>query len=104
MSAQRVSHNTQYDADREAYLRAVRRAAARIRRRRRLTFLEGLAMVGAVGWIVVLPTLAGAALGHALDARQSAGVGTGATLALLLAGLLVGCVAAWRHVARELAA
>ena len=62
----------------------------------------GLGMMGLIGWSVVVPTLAGAALGTWLDANHSAGRHW--TLALLVAGLTLGCFNAWRWVAREDAA
>ena len=59
----------------------------------------GLGMMGLIGWSVVVPTLLGAALGLWLDARH---FGQHAwTLALLVAGLVLGCVNAWRWVAKE---
>ncbi len=59
----------------------------------------GLGMMGLVGWSVVVPTLLGAALGAWLDKRNS---GTHAwTLALLMAGLVIGCLNAWHWVAKE---
>ena len=59
----------------------------------------GLGMMGLVGWSVVVPTLAGAALGLWLD-RRLAGTHSW-TLALLVAGLTIGCFNAWHWVARE---
>jgi ATP synthase protein I len=59
----------------------------------------GLGMMGLVGWSIVLPTLAGAALGVWLDHRLN---GTHSwTLALMAAGLSLGCANAWRWVARQ---
>jgi ATP synthase protein I len=59
----------------------------------------GLGMMGLVGWSVAIPTLLGAALGLWLDARHP---GTHSwTLALLVAGLVVGCANAWHWVARQ---
>lgn len=59
----------------------------------------GLGMMGLVGWSVAVPTLLGAALGLWLDARHA---GTHAwTLALLMAGLVIGCLNAWHWVAKE---
>ncbi len=63
---------------------------------------SGLGMMGLIGWSVVVPTLAGAALGTWLDGHYP---GRHAwTLALLVAGLTLGCFNAWRWVAREDAA
>src|SRR5580693_7934118 len=59
----------------------------------------GLGMMGLIGWSVVIPTLLGAALGLWLDARHT---GTHSwTLALLVAGLTIGCLNAWHWVANE---
>jgi ATP synthase protein I len=59
----------------------------------------GLGMMGLIGWSVVVPTLAGAALGLWLDKHQP---GKHAwTLALLLAGLTLGCLNAWHWMAKE---
>lgn len=59
----------------------------------------GLGKMGLVGWAVVLPTLAGTALGLWLDHHYPGPHGW--TLALLVAGLVAGCFNAWRWVARE---
>ena len=59
----------------------------------------GLGMMGLIGWSVTIPTLLGAALGLWLDKHYS---GKHAwTLALLVAGLAVGCFNAWHWVAKE---
>ena len=59
----------------------------------------GLGMMGLIGWSVTIPTLLGAALGLWLDKHHP---GTHAwTLALLVAGLSIGCLNAWRWVAKE---
>jgi ATP synthase protein I len=59
----------------------------------------GLGTMGLIGWSVAMPTLLGAALGLWLDKRHP---GTHSwTLALLVAGLVIGCLNAWRWVARE---
>ena len=59
----------------------------------------GLGMMGLIGWSVVVPTLLGAALGLWLDKHHP---GKHAwTLALLVAGLAIGCWNAWHWVAKE---
>ncbi|HEV7930674.1 MAG TPA: AtpZ/AtpI family protein [Nitrosospira sp.] len=60
---------------------------------------SGLSMMGLVGWSVVVPTLLGAGLGVWLDRRYPTSHSW--TLALLLAGLIVGCFNAWYWVTRE---
>ena len=59
----------------------------------------GLGMMGLIGWSVVVPTLLGAALGIWLD-KHHAGRHSW-TLALLVAGLTIGCLNAWHWVAKE---
>ncbi|MEO8847824.1 MAG: AtpZ/AtpI family protein [Casimicrobiaceae bacterium] len=60
---------------------------------------SGLGMMGLIGWSIVVPTLAGAALGIWLDARHP---GTHPwSLALLMAGLVLGCLNAWRWVSQQ---
>jgi ATP synthase protein I len=59
----------------------------------------GFGMMGLIGWSVVIPTLLGAALGIWLD-KHHAGKHTW-TLALLVAGLMVGCMNAWHWVDKE---
>ena len=58
----------------------------------------GLGMMGLIGWSVAIPTLLGAALGLWLDDRFS---GHSWTLALLVAGLVLGCLNAWHWVAAQ---
>jgi ATP synthase protein I len=59
----------------------------------------GLGMMGLIGWSVVVPTLLGAAIGLWLDKHHP---GTHEwTLTLLMAGLSLGCLNAWRWVANE---
>ena len=59
----------------------------------------GLGMMGLVGWSVVVPTLLGAALGIWIDKHYP---GTHSwTLALLVAGLSIGCLNAWHWVTKE---
>jgi ATP synthase protein I len=59
----------------------------------------GLGMMGLIGWSVAIPTLLGAALGLWLDKRYPGARSW--TLALLMAGLVIGCLNAWHWVAKE---
>ncbi len=59
----------------------------------------GLGMMGLVGWSVVVPTLLGAALGLWLDKNHPGRLSW--TLALLVAGLVIGCLNAWHWVTKE---
>jgi ATP synthase protein I len=59
----------------------------------------GLGMMGLIGWSVAIPTLLGAGLGFWLDKRYPSPHSW--TLALLVVGLAIGCLNAWRWVANE---
>ncbi len=59
----------------------------------------GLGMMGLIGWSIVIPTLIGTALGIWLDGRHPNTHSW--TLALLVAGLVIGCFNAWHWVAKE---
>lgn len=76
---------------------AARKVEARKQRGRGVWF--GLGMFGLIGWAVAVPTLAGVALGIWLDAQLQSE--TSWTLALLLAGVALGCINAWYWVSRE---
>jgi ATP synthase protein I len=77
------------------------KAARKLKARRQSTqgVWFGLGMMGLVGWSVTVPTLLGAALGLWLD-KHHAGAHSW-TLALLMAGLAIGCLNAWHWVAKE---
>lgn len=59
----------------------------------------GLGMFGLIGWSVAIPTLLGVALGiwidHTWPSRYSW------TLMLLLLGIILGCLNAWRWISQE---
>jgi ATP synthase protein I len=59
----------------------------------------GLGFMGLIGWSVVVPTLLGAALGIWLDNHHPGKHPW--TLALLVAGLVIGCANAWHWVGKE---
>ncbi len=59
----------------------------------------GLGMSGLVGWSVIVPTVIGAAAGVWIDNNYPSRFSW--TLMLLLLGLVVGCLSAWRWVASE---
>jgi len=62
------------------------------------SFWRSVAMVGAIGWSVALPTLIGIAAGTWIDHRWPSRVSW--TLMLLFAGLVVGCADAWNRIDR----
>ncbi len=59
----------------------------------------GLGMMGLIGWSVVVPTLIGAALGIWVDKNYPTAISW--TLALLIAGLSIGCLNSWFWVSKE---
>jgi ATP synthase protein I len=77
------------------------KAARKLKARRNVTpgVWFGLGMMGLIGWSVAIPTLLGAALGHLAGQRYPGGHSW--TLALLVAGLAIGCLNAWHWVAKE---
>jgi ATP synthase protein I len=77
------------------------KAQRKIKAQRRTTpgVWFGLGMMGLIGWSVVVPTLLGAGLGLWLDRHYSGRHSW--TLALLMAGLVLGCFNAWLWIAKE---
>lgn len=77
------------------------KAARKLRAQRHVTRTVwfGLGMMGLIGWSVVVPALLGTALGLWLDKHDPGGRSW--TLALLVAGLAIGCLNAWLWVAKE---
>ena len=78
-------------------IKAARKIKARRNPRPGVWF--GLGMMGLIGWSVTVPTLIGAGLGLWLDGHHPGGRPW--TLALLMAGLAMGCLNAWHWVAKE---
>ncbi len=77
------------------------KAARKLRARRQAdrTVWFGLGMMGLIGWSVSIPSLLGALAGWWLDRHYPGGRSW--TLALLVAGLVLGCWNAWYWIARE---
>ena len=81
--------------------------AVRTRRERRARWArEGehsigrnLALIGVLGWTIVIPTLIGIFVGRQLDRAFATGIFW--TLGLLVAGLAIGCTLAWKRINRQ---
>ncbi len=81
--------------------------AVRLRRERRARWgregeraiWQNLAMIGALGWTVVTPTLIGIFAGRWLDRTFQSGIFW--TLGLLVVGLTLGCWLVWQRIRRE---
>src|SRR6516225_6918319 len=59
----------------------------------------GLGMLGLIGWSVATPTLLGVAIGVWIDNHFPSRYSW--TLMLLVVGLIIGCLSAWRWVASQ---
>ena len=59
----------------------------------------GLGMFGLIGWSIVIPTVAGIALGLWIDRQWPSQVSW--TLTLMLVGVVLGCMNAWRWIGEE---
>ncbi|MDP1671430.1 MAG: AtpZ/AtpI family protein [Alphaproteobacteria bacterium] len=76
-----------------------RERRARAEREDERSIGQNLAMIGAIGWTIVTPTLAGVFVGRWLD--QTFGSGIFWTLGLLVLGLVLGCALAWKRMHHE---
>jgi len=83
----------------EARLRSRRRLMEKGRGESGRSFWSYLGLIGVVGWSVVVPMVLGILAGLWLDRRFEAGYKW--TLALMLLGLCIGCLNAWRMITRE---
>lgn len=80
--------------------RVTKRAQRRAQRRAdRSPVWFGVSTFGIIGWSIAVPTLLGLALGVWLDKRLDGDVSW--TIALLLAGLTLGCFNAWHWVSEQ---
>lgn len=59
----------------------------------------GLGMFGLIGWSVIIPTLAGIALGLWIDKSWPGQVSW--TLTLMFVGVVLGCINAWHWIGEE---
>ena len=65
----------------------------------RHSFAQNLALVGSLGWSLVVPMLAGAFLGHFIDRRYQTGVFWSATSIFL--GTAAGAYFVWERLRRQ---
>ncbi|QIG78868.1 AtpZ/AtpI family protein [Stakelama tenebrarum] len=76
-----------------------RRRAERGARTPEPSLAARLAQIGVLGWMIVLPALAGVAIGRLVDRRFDSGIMM--TAALLLLGVSIGFWSAWRWMHRS---
>ena len=95
-----MSENPLPEEDRAWLSRLHQQWARQLRSRRdgEPSLLHQLASVGVLGWVVVVPTLLGIALGRWLDAQWATGITF--TAALLMVGVVMGGWSAWRWMHR----
>ena len=84
------------EQENDCFVAAVGKQARRSRMSQKPNLWGAFGIVGTVGWMVVVPALFGIVLGRYLDVRFHSGIFW--TLSLLMAGLALGCMAAWRHI------
>lgn len=71
----------------------------RARKRKDSGIWFGLGTFGVVGWSIAIPTIAGIAIGIWIDSSFPGQISW--TLTLLVVGLAIGCLSAWRWVNAE---
>ncbi|HVZ02161.1 MAG TPA: AtpZ/AtpI family protein [Dongiaceae bacterium] len=92
--------NDKLSPQQEHLVRAVKRRATRERDAKRLpSVARNLGQIGILGWQIVLPGLAGLAIGRWIDHQFASGIFW--TASLLVAGLALGCWSAWRWIQRQ---
>lgn len=60
---------------------------------------QNLALIGSLGWMIIVPLLGGVFIGRWLDRQFETGIFW--TAALLVIGLVAGCWLAWKRMQRE---
>jgi len=80
-------------------VRARRERRARWQHEGERSLGQNLAMIGTLGWSIVMPTLVGIFAGRWLDRKLESGIFW--TLGLLVVGLTLGCMLAWKRMDAE---
>ncbi len=83
----------------EAAIRLRDERRARAKREGERSVGQNLAMIGMLGWSIVVPTLLGVFAGRVLDRYLATGVLF--TCCFLVGGLVLGCAIAWRRINSE---
>ena len=93
-----MSRDPEHPAALDEAVSVRRRRRARWRQEGERSIGQNLAMIGALGWTIVAPTLVGLFAGRWLDREFESGIFW--TLSLLFGGLVCGCALAWRRMQR----
>ena len=91
---------TPADRKSDARKRAARDVERMQRARGRDTYWSAVALLGSVGWPIVIFGVGGALAGRALDGRMGSGLAF--TLSLLTLGIVIGVVLAYRTLKESL--
>lgn len=75
------------------------RRSARWREEGERSLWQNISMTGALGWLIVTPTLLGVLAGRWLDNRFATGIFFSG--ALIFLGVVIGCYLAWQRVRKE---
>lgn len=94
-----MTHSPEHPEQLDEAVRKRRERRERWQREGERSIGQNLAMIGALGWTIVTPTILGVFLGRWLD--RALGSGVFWTFALLVAGLALGCTLAWKRMHRE---
>lgn len=99
MSARDKEKEEELEDEFEVHVRRQRELIERGRREKGQSFWRYVGLIGVVGWSVVVPTALGVLLGLWIDRKYE--TSSRWTLILLIFGLAVGCLNAWRAITRE---
>ena len=94
-----MSDDSEHPEDLDVSVKVRRERQERWRRNGERPIGRNLAMIGALGWLIVVPTLIGVFIGRWLDRLY--GMEIFWTTSLLFVGLVIGCYLAWGRVHRE---
>ena len=99
MTPRRTNEQTDHPERLDDVVRLRRGRRERWQREGERSIGQNLAMIGALGWTIVTPTLLGIFAGRWLD--RAFGSGIFWTLGLIVAGLALGCWLGWKRIYRE---
>lgn len=98
-SEQQDSELPEFRRDLEEKVSTIEKRKIEAREQENRTIWFGLGTFGLVGWSVTIPALVGVALGVWIDSRIPSRFSW--TLMLMVFGVALGCMNAWRWVVRE---
>lgn len=94
-----VAPNNQGDDEMQEAVRLREQRRKRWKKEGERSLWQNLSMVGALGWLIVTPTLLGVLIGRWLDGLFETGIFFSGALVFL--GITLGCYLAWQRVNKE---